>query len=103
MEKSAISQQRWILAARRRLENIAEARSQRLRRRLVCVQVDAALHLDDQRPHIVDPVRMIGVRMCDQHAIQAGRPGVKKLLTQVRRRVDERSRYASMPCALDQN
>ena len=74
---------RRIFAAGRRHEAIAEAGVHGARRRLIEVDVDAATLVDEQRPQIVDAVRVVGVLMGDQHAIDPVDLGVQKLHAQV--------------------
>ena len=53
-----------------------------------------------ERPEIVDAVRVVGVRMGDQHAVEPLDAGVDQLLAQIGRGVDERQwSRRSGPCA----
>ena len=63
-----------------------------LRGRLVEIDVDAAALVDEQRPQIVDAVRVVGMFMRDQHAVEPVDLGVEQLLAQVRRAVDQHAR-----------
>ena len=56
------------------LENIRKFLSDDERGRLVHVDVDAAPGHVKERPQIVDPVGVVGVRMGDQHAVEALTP-----------------------------
>ena len=68
--KPPFVQQRRILAAGRRLENIVEMAAHDRRGRRIHVKIDLAPVHDDQRADVVDPVRMVGVRMGQQDAVE---------------------------------
>ena len=94
---------RRIVAAWWRHEAIAEAGVHGARRRLVHVDVDAAALADENRAQIVHAVGMVGVLVGDEHAVEPGHLGLKQLLAQVRRTVDQHARVVALGvAALDQ-
>src|SRR4029079_6274717 len=80
---------RGILAAGRLHKTITEAGVHRPRCRLIQVDVDAPTLTHEQGPQVVDSVRMVGMLMRDQYAVEPVDFGVEKLHAQIRRTIDQ--------------
>lgn len=76
------------------MEAIAEADIHHPRRLIVHIDVDAAALVDEQRPQIVEAVRVVGVFMRDQDTVDPVDMGADQLLAQVRAGVDKNARHA---------
>ncbi len=66
------------------------------------MHVDAPPGREIERPQIVDPMRVVGVRVGEQHGVDVPHVRLDQLLAQVRSRVDERGRHAARADALDE-
>ena len=69
----------------------------------VHMDVDGAAHEQAERPEIVDAVRVIGVGMTQKDGVEPLHVGVKQLLAQIGRGVDENRCRALRPEALDEH
>ena len=86
------------MAARRRFENITELRAH-------VAEVASSIYMsifrrchDDQRPDLVNPMNMVGVRMSHDDAVEPADAQSEQLLAKIRRHVDEDLRLgASSP------
>src|SRR2546423_12734744 len=94
---------RRILAAWRRREAIAEPLDQGARGRVIGVDVDALPFLERERPQVINAVGMVGMVMSIEHRVEPLDGGVKQLLAQIRRGVDQdASALTRAVCPLDQ-
>src|SRR5262245_28364875 len=93
---------RRVLAARRRLEAIIEARAHRLRGGLVQIDVDPPPPVEEEPAQVVDAVGMIGVLVGEEHGVQPVDLGVEQLLAQVGRGVDQHAGNAHPVAPLHQ-
>src|SRR5208337_739299 len=85
-----------------RLKYIGKGVADGQRRRLVHEHVDTPPGLLVERSQIVDPMRVIGVRVGDQYGIDVLDVGLDQLLAQIRSRIDERGRDAVRADAFDE-
>ena len=60
----------WIIAAGRRIEAITEALPDAGHRGLIAVNIKSLAHAVDNGPEIVDPVKLVGMVMGDEHGIE---------------------------------
>ncbi len=96
------SQNRRVVAAGRRIEAIGEARAEQLAGGRVEIHIDAATPIERHLAQIVDAVRMIGVVVGIEHAIDPTCARVKQLLAKVRRGIDQDRGLTARAVAFDQ-
>src|SRR6516165_4628026 len=84
-----LCQKRWILAAGRRLEYIAESLADDGRSGRIHMKVDFMAGHNDQRPHVIDSMRMIRMLMREKDSVEMADILPQQLLTQIRPRIDE--------------
>ena len=97
----AALQDRRIFAAGRRLEAIGEARAEQPASGLVVIDVDPAIAVVGHLAQIIDAMRMIGMVVRVEHAVEPGGACIEKLLAKVGRGVDQRRGFSLGPVALD--
>src|SRR5437899_2306412 len=97
-----LARDRRILAAGRRHKAIAEALVERLRGRRVHIDWNALAAVNEQAAQVVDAVSVVGVLMGIKHGVDPIDVGVKQLLAQIRRRVDQDAGYGRAGTTLDQ-
>src|SRR5271170_2805768 len=85
----ALAKDRGVGAPGGALENVGEFGTQVSRCRLVHVDFNALAHGDHERAQIIDPMRMVRVRMRHEDAVETSHAGVDQLQAQVRRSVDQ--------------
>lgn len=90
------------MAALRRFENIVEMSADDRRGRRIHMKIDALLSHDDERPHLVDSMRVIGMRMGEQDRVEPVDAAIEQLAAQIGRHVDEDLRLAAV-CAFDKD
>ena len=95
-------QDRRVVAARRRVEAIGEARAEQLAGGRVEIDVDAATPVERHQAQIVDAVHVIGMVVGVEHAIDPTDAGVEQLLAEVGRGVDQDRGVAARAVAFDQ-
>ncbi len=74
------------------LEGIVETPLHRLERGRTRIAFHCSSVEDDDLTEIVDAVGVVGMIMCPDHGVEAARTGIKQLLAQIRRGVDENAR-----------
>src|SRR5208337_121096 len=67
------------------------------------MNVDPAPRHEEEWPQIVDPMRVVGVRMGDQHAVDMLHLGLDQLFAQVGPGVDQHGRHAGGAVPFDEN
>src|SRR5262249_58724405 len=93
---------RRIRGARRRLQAIGEALVKRAGGALVDIERDALAAVNEQAAQVVNAVGMVGMLMRIEHGVEPIDLGVKQLLAQIRRRIDQDTGNARAGAALDQ-
>ncbi len=88
-------------AASRKYRRNCAARRARSARPYGCRS--SPVHLDDERTDVVDPMRMIGMRMRHQDGVEAVDRRLQQLRAQIGRHVDRARRLAAVALALEQD
>jgi hypothetical protein len=70
---------------------------------MIGVDRNAPPHVDDERPQVVDAVRVVGVLVGKQDGIEASHVGVEELFAQIRRGVDQHGGRPALTRALDED
>src|SRR5579875_417019 len=96
-------QERRVLAARRRLEDIAEISPYDGGRWRVHIEIDFSPRHDDQGANVIDPMNMISMRVGQQNSVEMCDPESKQLFAKIRRHIQKNLRFGpAFPRALDE-
>jgi hypothetical protein len=83
-------------------ERISEPGQQRLLRRPVCPDRQAAAGVEHDLPQVIDAMHMVRMRMGIDNRIKCADPGIQQLLAHVRRGVDQNACCSIIGAALHQ-
>ncbi len=98
-----VVQDRRIVAAGKRLEAIGEARAELIAGRLVEIDLDPAVPVVSDHAQIIDAVRVVGMVVGIEHAVDPPDAEIEKLLAQIGRRIDQNARRAGLANLLHQD
>src|ERR1051326_3757785 len=96
-------QDRRVLAPRRRGEHVTELLLQNVEAELVRVHIHAPVHAIGNRAQIVYAVRLVGVIVRNENAVEMRAPRIQQLLAQIRRSVDKHGRCPIVAALAQQN